>query len=90
VVIDTLISAVPAGELNELFSQVAKTGSNGKARKAAWSVGLGKPFFARLDHPTDGRSRNANTTQVSPGNGSGSSQATRQARTRRDDIGQFC
>ena len=34
-VIDTLISAVRAGELDELFSQAAKTGSIGKARKAA-------------------------------------------------------
>jgi hypothetical protein len=36
VVIDTLISAVRAGELDELlFSQAAKTGTIGKARKAA-------------------------------------------------------
>jgi hypothetical protein len=35
VVIDTLISAVRAGELDELFSQAAKTGKIGKARKAA-------------------------------------------------------
>jgi len=35
VVIDTLISAVRAGELDELFSQAAKTGSIGKTRKAA-------------------------------------------------------
>jgi Family of unknown function (DUF6641) len=34
-VIDTLISAVRSGELDELFSQAAKTGSIGKARKAA-------------------------------------------------------
>jgi hypothetical protein len=34
-VIDTLISAVRAGELDELFNQAAKTGSIGKARKAA-------------------------------------------------------
>jgi hypothetical protein len=34
-VIDTLISAVRAGELDELFSQAAKTGAIGKARKAA-------------------------------------------------------
>ena len=34
-VIDTLISAVRAGELDELFSQAAKIGSIGKARKAA-------------------------------------------------------
>ena len=34
-VIDTLISAVRAGELDELFSQAAKTGMIGKARKAA-------------------------------------------------------
>jgi hypothetical protein len=34
-VIDTLILAVRAGELDELFSQAAKTGSIGKARKAA-------------------------------------------------------
>jgi hypothetical protein len=34
-VIDTLISAVRAGELDDLFSQAAKTGSIGKARKAA-------------------------------------------------------
>jgi hypothetical protein len=34
-IIDTLISAVRAGELDELFSQAAKTGSIGKARKAA-------------------------------------------------------
>ena len=34
-VIDTLIAAVRAGELDDLFSQAAKTGSIGKARKAA-------------------------------------------------------
>jgi hypothetical protein len=34
-VIDTLIAAVRAGELDELFRQAAKTGSIGKARKAA-------------------------------------------------------
>jgi hypothetical protein len=34
-VIDTLIAAVRAGELDELFSQAAKTGAIGKARKAA-------------------------------------------------------
>jgi hypothetical protein len=34
-VIDTLISAVRSGELDELFNQAAKTGSIGKARKAA-------------------------------------------------------
>jgi hypothetical protein len=34
-VIDTLISAVRAGELDELFNQAAKIGSIGKARKAA-------------------------------------------------------
>jgi hypothetical protein len=34
-VIDTLIAAVRAGELDELFSQAAKTGTIGKARKAA-------------------------------------------------------
>ena len=34
-VIDTLISAVRAGELDDLFNQAAKTGSTGKARKAA-------------------------------------------------------
>src|ERR1700730_15732051 len=34
-VIDTLISAVRAGELDELFSQAAKTGTIGKARKTA-------------------------------------------------------
>jgi hypothetical protein len=34
-VIDTLIAAVRAGELDELFSQAAKTGVIGKARKAA-------------------------------------------------------
>jgi hypothetical protein len=34
-VIDTLIAAVRAGELDELFSQAAKTGSIGKAKKAA-------------------------------------------------------
>ena len=34
-VIDTLISAVRAGELDELFNQAAKSGSIGKARKAA-------------------------------------------------------
>jgi hypothetical protein len=33
-VIDTLITAVRAGELDELFTQAAKTGSIGKARKA--------------------------------------------------------
>jgi hypothetical protein len=35
VVIDTLIAAIRAGELDELFSQAAKTGVVGKARKAA-------------------------------------------------------
>jgi uncharacterized protein DUF6641 len=34
-VIDTLIAAVKAGELDDLFSQAAKTGSIGKAKKAA-------------------------------------------------------
>ena len=34
-VIDTLIAAVRAGELDDLFSQAAKTGTLGKARKAA-------------------------------------------------------
>ena len=34
-VIDTLISAVRAGELDDLFSQAAKAGSIGKTRKAA-------------------------------------------------------
>ena len=34
-VIDTLIAAVRAGELDELFTQAAKTGAIGKARKAA-------------------------------------------------------
>jgi hypothetical protein len=34
-VIDTLIAAVRAGELDELFNQAAKTGAIGKARKAA-------------------------------------------------------
>jgi hypothetical protein len=34
-VIDTLIAAVRAGELDELFSQAAKTGTIGKTRKAA-------------------------------------------------------
>src|SRR6202521_3129249 len=34
-VIDTLITAVRAGELDELFNQAAKTGSIGKAREAA-------------------------------------------------------
>jgi hypothetical protein len=34
-VIDTLISAVRAGELDDLFSQAAKAGPVGKARKAA-------------------------------------------------------
>jgi hypothetical protein len=34
-VIDTLISAVRAGELDDLFSQAAKTGTIGKAHKAA-------------------------------------------------------
>jgi hypothetical protein len=34
-VIDTLIAAVRAGERDDLFSQAAKTGSIGKARKAA-------------------------------------------------------
>jgi hypothetical protein len=38
VVIDTLISAVRAGELDELFSQAAKTGTIGKARKAALPI----------------------------------------------------
>lgn len=34
-VIDTLISAVRGGELDELFTQAAKTGAIGKAKKAA-------------------------------------------------------
>jgi hypothetical protein len=34
-VIDTLIAAVRAGELDDLFNQAAKTGAIGKARKAA-------------------------------------------------------
>ena len=34
-VIDILIAAVRAGELDDLFSQAAKTGSIGKARKTA-------------------------------------------------------
>jgi hypothetical protein len=34
-VIDTLIAAVRAGELDDLFSQAAKTGVVGKPRKAA-------------------------------------------------------
>ena len=34
-VIDTLIAAVRAGELDELFSLAAKTGAIGKAKKAA-------------------------------------------------------
>ena len=34
-VIDTLIAAVRAGELDELFSQAAKSGAIGKSRKAA-------------------------------------------------------
>jgi hypothetical protein len=34
-IIDTLISAVRAGELDDLFSQAAKTGVVGKPRKAA-------------------------------------------------------
>ena len=34
-VIDTLIAAVRAGELDDLFSQAAKTGAIGKVRKAA-------------------------------------------------------
>jgi hypothetical protein len=34
-VIDTLIAAVRSGELDDLFSQAAKTGAIGKARKAA-------------------------------------------------------
>jgi hypothetical protein len=34
-VIDTLITAVRAGELDDLFSQAAKTGVVGKSRKAA-------------------------------------------------------
>jgi hypothetical protein len=34
-VIDTLIAAVRAGELDDLFGQAAKTGTIGKARKAA-------------------------------------------------------
>jgi hypothetical protein len=33
-VIDTLIAAVRAGELDDLFSQAAKTGTIGKVRKA--------------------------------------------------------
>ena len=34
-VIDTLIAAVKAGELDDLFNQAAKTGSIGKVKKAA-------------------------------------------------------
>jgi hypothetical protein len=34
-VTDTLIAAVRAGELDDLFNQAAKTGAIGKARKAA-------------------------------------------------------
>jgi hypothetical protein len=34
-VIDTLIAAVRAGELDELFSQAAKIGTIGRVRKAA-------------------------------------------------------
>jgi hypothetical protein len=34
-VIDTLIAAVRAGELDDLFSQAAKTGTIGKSKKAA-------------------------------------------------------
>ena len=34
-VIDTLIAAVRAGELDDIFSQAAKTGAIGKPRKAA-------------------------------------------------------
>ena len=34
-VIDTLIAAVRAGELDDLFTQAAKTGAIGKVRKAA-------------------------------------------------------
>jgi hypothetical protein len=34
-VIDTLITAVRAGELDDLFNQAAKNGSIGKARRAA-------------------------------------------------------
>jgi len=34
-VIDTLITAVRAGELDDLFNQAAKTGAIGKARRAA-------------------------------------------------------
>ena len=34
-VIDTLIAAVRAGELDELFSEAVKTGTIGKPRKAA-------------------------------------------------------
>lgn len=34
-VIDILIAAVRAGELDELFGQAAKAGTIGKARKAA-------------------------------------------------------
>ena len=34
-VIDTLIAAVRAGELDELFGQAAKTGAIGRARKTA-------------------------------------------------------
>ena len=34
-VIDTLIAAVRGGEMDDLFSQAAKTGGIGKARKAA-------------------------------------------------------
>jgi len=34
-VIDTPISAVRTGEMDDLFNQAAKTGSIGKAKKAA-------------------------------------------------------
>jgi hypothetical protein len=34
-VIETLIAAVRAGELDDLFSQATKTGTIGKAKKAA-------------------------------------------------------
>ena len=34
-VIDALIAAVRAGELDDLFSQAAKTGAVGKSKKAA-------------------------------------------------------
>jgi hypothetical protein len=56
-VIDTLIAAVRAGELDELFNQAAKTGSIGKAegcliiRAGRWMKPVARPQFSDPAHP---------------------------------------